>query len=363
MSESLRGEGARVWVPSDGAAGRPAAGKPWYFLEDWYPAYGNLVPRDIATRAIFKVCRELGLGVDKQDQVYLDLTHLPAAEITRKLGGVVEIYEKFVGDDPRKVPMRVFPAVHYSMGGLWVDAQQMTNIAGLFAVGEAEFAYHGANRLGANSLLSCLYGGLVAGPAAIRYATGDADARSPVPTSLLDQWRGKLEQEYATLGRMDGPENPYRIAAELGDLMTGNCTVIRHNDKLRATDVKLQELIERWYKCSVLDTSSHSNRSVMYLRQVWNMLVLARVIAQGALLRDESRGAHYKPDFPQRNDAQFLKTTMASYPEDSRAAGPGGKGVETDPTITYREVDTAHIAPRERTYDVDKGATQAKTAA
>ena len=120
MSESIRGEGGRVWVPSDGQDGRPPKGEPWYFLETMFPAYGNLVPRDIATRAIFKVCVDMGLGVNGKNSVYLDVTHIDAAVLDRKLGGVMEIYEKFVGDDPRKVPMKIFPAVHYSMGGLWV---------------------------------------------------------------------------------------------------------------------------------------------------------------------------------------------------------------------------------------------------
>src|SRR5262249_54659945 len=156
MSESLRGEGGRLWVPSDGGYDdkakkqRPPQGQPWYFLEDRYPAYGNLVPRDIATREIFNVCRELKLGVDGKDQVYLDLTHLGRATLEEKLKGVVEIYEKFVGDDPAKVPMRVFPGMHYSMGGLWIDYDHMTNVPGLFAAGEVDYQYHGANRLGAN---------------------------------------------------------------------------------------------------------------------------------------------------------------------------------------------------------------------
>src|SRR3990172_343657 len=144
MSESIRGEGGRVWTYKDG--------KPWYFLEEMYPAYGNLVPRDIATRTIFDVCVNQGLGIDGDNMVYLDITELDAEEMERKLGGVLDIYRKFQGADPKKVPMKVFPAVHYSMGGLWVDFDQMTSIPGLFGAGEAEYQYHGANRLGANSL-------------------------------------------------------------------------------------------------------------------------------------------------------------------------------------------------------------------
>ena len=120
MSESARGEGGRVWTYKDG--------KPWYFLEEKYPAYGNLVPRDIATREIFDVCVEQKLGINGENMVYLDLSHKDPKELDIKLGGIIEIYEKFTGDDPRKLPMKIFPAVHYSMGGLWVDYKQMTNI-------------------------------------------------------------------------------------------------------------------------------------------------------------------------------------------------------------------------------------------
>ena len=125
MSESARGEGGRIWTYKDG--------KPWYFLEEKYPAYGNLVPRDIATREIFHVCVDQKLGINGENMVYLDLSHKDPKELDVKLGGIIEIYEKFMGDDPRKIPMKIFPAVHYSMGGMWVDYNQMTNIPGLFA--------------------------------------------------------------------------------------------------------------------------------------------------------------------------------------------------------------------------------------
>ncbi len=316
MSESLRGEGGRVWVPSDGGFDdkahkqRPPKGQPWYFLEDRYPAYGNLVPRDIATRAIFNVCRELGLGVDGKDQVYLDLTHLGRHKLEEKLKGVVEIYEKFVGDDPARVPMKVFPGMHYSMGGLWVDYEQQTSIPGLFAAGECEYQYHGANRLGANSLVSCIFGGFTAGPSAVRYA--NAQELGDVPTALLDGAVKDMEALYfGKLARLAGSENPYQIGWELGDWMTGNCTVVRYNDKLRATEEKIVELMDRWRNVKALDAGTTANQSLMYTRQLWNMLVLARVMVRGALLRDESRGAHYKPEFPVRDDARFLKTTLA----------------------------------------------------
>ena len=162
MSEACRGEGGRIWTYKDG--------KPWYFLEEMYPAYGNLVPRDVASRAIFKVCVHMGLGIDNDRRVYLDLSHIPADYLERKLGGILEMYSEFVGQDPRKVPMEIFPSVHYSMGGIWVDRNHHTNLPGLMAAGECDHQYHGANRLGANSLLSAAYSGFIAGPEALRWA-------------------------------------------------------------------------------------------------------------------------------------------------------------------------------------------------
>lgn len=334
MSESARGEGGRIWTYKDG--------KPWYFLEEKYPAYGNLVPRDIATREIFHVCVDEKLGIDGKNQVYLDLTHLPADFLNKKLGGILEIYEKFAGEDPRKKPMRVFPGVHYSMGGMWVDFDHMTNIPGLFAVGECEYQYHGANRLGANALLSCIYSGMVAGPAAVKYGMGLSKAAADVKSDCFDREKRRQDEVFSGIYRMDGPENPYRMAQELGELMTNNVTVVRYNDRLRETDLKLQELQERWNSLGVLDTSwGKANQAAQFVRQLRHMLDLARVITVGALLRDESRGAHYKPEFPQRDDANFLKTTIAEYT-------PSG------PKISYDEVDVQHIKPRQRVYDVDK---------
>src|ERR1700732_5350252 len=159
MSESARGEGGRVWVPKTRGDKRDPKAIPekerWYFLEEWYPKYGNLVPRDIATRAIHKVVYEHNLGIDGKPMVYLDLTHIDRKILDRKLEGILEIYEKFVGDDPRDTPMKIFPGMHYTMGGIWVDFTQATNIPGIYAAGECEYQYHGANRLGANSLVSC----------------------------------------------------------------------------------------------------------------------------------------------------------------------------------------------------------------
>jgi len=364
MSESARGEGGRVWVPRTPGDKRAPLAIPekerWYFLEEKYPAYGNLVPRDIATREIFLVCRN-GFGVDGKRQVYLDLTHIPARELDVKLGGILEIYEKFVGDDPRKVPMKVFPGMHYSMGGLWVDyakdektgmleerspRNQATNIPGLYAGGEVDFSIHGANRLGANSLVSCLYAGKIGGPAMVRYGRETA-AKLPAADAAFAAAKKRWEDAFRAIAGMSGPENPHVLAEEMGDWMTDNVTVIRENGKLRETEAKLQELADRWNRIGLTDRSSYANREISFINQLRNMLVLARVMTRGALLREESRGAHFKvrdlaapideSNILPRDDANFLKTTMAEHTPDG-------------PKITYAPVDTTLIKPRPRKY-------------
>ena len=344
MSESARGEGGRVWVPRNAGEKRPIKQIPdsdrWYFLEEWYPKYGNLVPRDVATRAIHRVVYEFGLGIDGQPMVYLDLTHIDRATLNRKLEGILEIYEKFVGDDPRDVPMKIFPGVHYTMGGLWVDFNQMTNIPGLFAAGECEYQYHGANRLGANSLVSCIFGGFISGPNALKYAQnlegqeGDGGHAAEI---------ARQAEINAKLLKNEGKENPFKLWRELGATMTEHVTVIRYNKGLMQADEKIVELVERYKNVNLSDRSQWANTSFAFARQLKNMLELSRTITLGALLRDESRGAHYKPDFPDRNDEKFLKTTKASF-----------TGAPEGPRFEYEEVDTQYIKPRPRSYTAAK---------
>ena len=164
------------------------------------------MPRDVATRAIFKVVYEHDLGIDGKPMVYLDLTHIDRKVLDRKLEGILEIYEKFVGDDPRDTPMKIFPGMHYTMGGLWVDFKQATNIPGIFAAGEAEYQYHGANRLGANSLVSCIFGGGVAGPQAVKYARGLQSSTDSNGHFAAEQ--KKQEENNALLMKNEGTENP-----------------------------------------------------------------------------------------------------------------------------------------------------------
>jgi len=343
MSESARGEGGRLWVPGKD-------GKPWYFLEELYPAYGNLVPRDIASREVARICAA-GLGVDGKHEVYLDVSHLPEEKLQR-IQGILEIYQKFTGQDPKKVPMRIFPAVHYTMGGAWVDYpaaddpdrevrfRQMSNIPGCFVVGEADFLFHGANRLGANSLLSCLFSGLVAGSEMPRYLEQVKGEIAEAECVAAQQIEEAKRQEILS---RTGPENIFHLQDELADWMTRYATISRNNHDLEVTLKKVKEIRERQKRCKLPDNSRFANQSYLFTSQFEGMVELALVIVKGALLRNESRGSHYKPEFPDRNDELWLKTTIAEYEKE-------------EPKISYIPVDTRHLQPILRDYSKKTGA-------
>jgi succinate dehydrogenase / fumarate reductase flavoprotein subunit len=346
MSESARGEGGRVWVPKQAGDKRRGKdipeGERFYFLEEWYPKYGNLVPRDVATRAIHKVVFEMKMGLPGDPAVYLDVTHIPRDVLDRKLEGILEIYEKFVGVDPHVEPMKVFPAMHYTMGGLWVDNEnQATNIPGVYAAGECEYQYHGANRLGANSLVSCIYGGALAGPAAVRYSRNLEQGCERTPASVFERERVRQQDITDGLLHQQGSENPITIWRELGEVMTENVTVIRYNAALENTLGKIDDLSGRFAKINLQDRTQWANQTLNFARELGNMLVLARAITMGALARNETRGAHYKPEFPNRDDAKWLKTTKASCKSGT---------IKLD----YEPVDTSLLPLRERKYTAVK---------
>jgi succinate dehydrogenase / fumarate reductase flavoprotein subunit len=283
--------------------------------------------------------------VNGQNQVYLDLTHIPAETLDKKLGAILEIYEMFVGDDPRHVPMRIFPGMHYSMGGLWVDFNQRTNIPGLLAAGECDYSIHGANRLGANSLVSCVYGGFTAAPAAIEWAT-NVQRNGTDGSHIYDQETKRQQELNDRLIAQSGNENQYQLHEEMGRIMTDNVTVVRYNDRLKQTDDKLREFEDRYNRISINDSNLWATMALPHARQLRNMINLARVITLGALNRNESRGAHYKPDFPNRDDENWLKSTIAEY---------SGEG----PVFSYEPVDISLIPPRKRDYS--KAKSEAKT--
>lgn len=359
MSESARGEGGRIWVYGDASKqittpeGKSIpcgkTGEPWYFLENLYPAFGNLVPRDIGAREILRIC-ELGLGVGGRQEVFLDVSQLPAEKL-HKLESILDIYDKFTGDDPRKIPMRIFPAVHYSMGGGWVDwpaaddpdrytrFRQMTNLPGCFNVGESDYQYHGANRLGANSLLSCLFGGLVTGLEIPRYLDSLTHSCEQTPTNIYDKALEIEAAEKQNLMARTGGENVFALHNELADWMVRHVTVKRNNTNLSQTLAKIQELKDRYQHISLDDTTQFANQSYLFASQFGPMLDLAQIITQGALLRNEFRGAHYKPEFTERDDQNWLKTTIATFDSSKNHL-----------CITYEPVDTRHLKPVLRDY-------------
>jgi succinate dehydrogenase / fumarate reductase, flavoprotein subunit len=346
MSESARGEGGRVWVPKKPGDTRAPKSIPenerFYFLEEWYPKYGNLVPRDIATRAIHRIVYQEKLGLAGQAAVYLDVSHIDRETLDRKLEGILEIYEKFCGVDPHLEPMKVFPGMHYTMGGTWVNAEdQATNVPGIYAAGECEYQYHGANRLGANSLVSCIFGGGIAGPAAVKYSRNLQKGAESTDASVFDRERKRQEAKNQALLSQQGTENPLTIWKEMGEIMTEHVTVTRINKNLQLADNQLRELQDRFLRVNLSDRTKWSNQTLNFTRELENMLLLARVITLGALARNESRGAHFKPDFPDRDDANWLKTTRAKW-------------ANGEINLTYESVDISLIPPRVRKYDAAK---------
>ncbi|MGL5626988.1 MAG: succinate dehydrogenase flavoprotein subunit [Candidatus Rhabdochlamydia sp.] len=361
ISESSRGEGGRIWVWGDSSKTITSAdgktlscgetGKPWYFLEELYPAFGNLVPRDIGAREILRVC-EMGLGIDQKMQVYLDVSHL-SEKIQHKIASVLDIYQKFTGDDPHKVPMRIFPAVHYSMGGAWVDwpaaddpdrwqrFRQMTNISGCFNVGESEFQYHGANRLGANSLLSCIFSGLVAAAEVPRYLETLEHSYEDMPNPIFLHALKEEEEFKQDLMQRNGSENVHKLHEELSDLLINNVTVKRNNVDLVSALEEIKEIRDRYKNICLDDKGTCLNQTYVFANQFSYMLEIALVITKGALLRNEFRGAHYKPEFPNRDDENWLKTTIATYED-------------IEPKISYRPVDLRYLKPIARDYSKAK---------
>ena len=351
-----------------------------------------MVPRDVGAREIYDICVNDKLGVNGEMKVYLDLTHHTREFLDHRLGGILEIYEKFTGVDPREEPMEIFPAVHYSMGGIWTDytrtdeglidhespQNQMTSITGLYAAGEADYQYHGGNRLGANSLLSCIYTGLMMSPGVLNYVNNVPEAAEDVPETVYTASVKKWQESYSNIKSMNGTENPYALHREMAEEMISNVLIVRENEKLKSTLDKIDEFEARWKNIKCVDTTDWSNPVPSFINQLWNMIQLSKIITKGALLRDEFRGSHYKPEFDlnqpgdfrpetylefekqkesgkineeafapehlaymkrfSENNIKWLKTTIATYKD-------GG------PDISYEPVDTSLIAPRPRKYD------------
>ena len=264
---------------------------------------------------------------------------------------MLEIYEKFTGDNPRKKPMKICPGVHYTMGGAWVDwpaagdkdrferYRQMTNLKGCFNIGESDYLFHGANRLGANSLLSCIFSGLVAGVEVPRYIDDLDSCYKEVPDSTFKKALELEEKTQRTLLNKSGSENVHMLHDELSDWMVRFVSVKRDNPDLEKAIEKIKEIRLRYENIGMTDRGTTLNQTYVFAHQFKAMLEVALIIAKGALLRNEFRGSHFKPEFPERDDEHWLKTTIATYDPS-----------KDEPEISYESIDMRHLDPIHRDY-------------
>jgi succinate dehydrogenase / fumarate reductase flavoprotein subunit len=294
MSESLRNDG-RVWVPT-------ADGGRDYFLERMYPSYGNLVPRDIASRAVKAVC-DAGHGVGPGGQgVYLDFTGVDRSTLEERYGNIFEMYERITGEDPYAAPMRIYPAVHYTMGGLWVDYDLMTTIPGLFAIGEANFSDHGANRLGASALMQGLADGYFVLPATVAGYLADAPF-GPVAADAVAAAGSEVDARVAALVRPGGRRTVDDFHRELGRLLWDECGMARSETGLKSALDRIPALRDE-YRDGVVVTGGRDslNQALERAGRVADFLELAELMCLDALHRTESCGAHYRVERGESRD-------------------------------------------------------------
>ncbi|MEE3327467.1 MAG: fumarate reductase/succinate dehydrogenase flavoprotein subunit [Myxococcota bacterium] len=325
MSESLRNDG-RIWVPRQAADKRSPADIPdsdrYYYLEERYPRFGNLVPRDVASRNAKEVCDE-GLGVGPSGLgVYLDFANAIQDKgqdvIGARYENLFEMYEKITGDSPWSTHMRIFPAPHYTMGGLWVDYNLMSNLPGLFAVGESNFSDHGANRLGASSMMQCLADGYFIIPLTIgdylsRYEHGDVDTNHPAFADAEREAKGRLEKMLS----VQGTETVESLHRELGRVMWDHCGIARNADGLKEAITKIPEIRDRfWNNLRITGSGAQLNQTLEHAGRLADFLEFSELMCRDALARDESCGCHFREEHQTeegealRDDANFSHVSV-----------------------------------------------------
>jgi succinate dehydrogenase / fumarate reductase flavoprotein subunit len=354
MSESLRNDG-RVWVPKNAGDSRAPAEIPDedrdYYLERRYPSFGNLVPRDVASRAAKERC-DAGFGVgDTNLAVYLDfrdaIKRVGEDAIRKKYGNLFHMYHKITAEDPYKVPMKIFPAVHYTMGGLWVDYHLMSNLPGLFVLGEANFSDHGANRLGASALMQ----GLSDGYFVLPYTIGDHLATSQLPTvsedhpacvEALESAQNRIDQ----LLSVQGTRTVDSFHRNLGQIMWDNCGMARNKAGLESAVGQIQELRDQfWQNVRVLGDGNSFNQSLEKAGRVADFLEFGELLATDALHREESCGGHFREEHQtnegeaKRNDEEFNYVAAWEY-----------NGVGEDSTLHKEPLSFDNVPPATRSY-------------
>ncbi|MDQ2894476.1 MAG: fumarate reductase/succinate dehydrogenase flavoprotein subunit [Actinomycetota bacterium] len=354
MSESLRNDG-RVWVPRKADDTREANAIPdaerYYFLEERYPRYGNLVPRDVASRAAKQVCDE-GLGVGPTGRgVYMDfrdaVKQRGEREIAARYGNLFELYERITGESAWRVPMRIYPAPHYAMGGLWVDYNLQTTIPGLFAIGESNFSDHGANRLGASAMMQCLADGYFIAPNTIadylaRLEQPHVDPDHPA----FSQAESAVVERLGRLLAIDGDTPTSQFHRELGKVMHDACGISRVGSKLEAALDELPRIRERfWSELKVGGDERSLNQSLEHAGRVADFLELGELMCRDALERDESCGCHLREEHqteegdPIRNDERFAHVAVWEY-----------KGRDDTPVRHQEQLEFTKMKPDTRSY-------------
>ena len=354
MSESLRNDG-RIWVPKDIQEKRNPVDIPSserdYFLERLYPSYGNMVPRDVASRRAKELC-DGGFGVgDNNRAVYLDLQDAISVkgveEIKSKYGNLLEMYERIVGEDPYKVPMRIYPAPHYTMGGLWVDYTLMSNLAGLFVVGEANFTVHGANRLGANALLQCLADGYFIAPFTIGswLSSQTFEESSHSIEEACKDALARVNERIKALIQIKGSTPVDVFHRRLGEIMIRRCGISRDKNGLKEGLKEVKALHNQFHQNVLIPSEVNCpNPELEKALRVLDFFELAQLMLLDALEREESCGAHFRVEHQTqegealRNDNDYSHIAAWEYVS------------ETDSIKHLEKLSFTHLQPTKRSY-------------
>ncbi|MFF4736294.1 fumarate reductase/succinate dehydrogenase flavoprotein subunit [Streptomyces sp. NPDC001262] len=354
MSESLRNDG-RIWVPKAQGDTRPPAEIPEderdYYLERIYPSFGNLVPRDIASRAAKNVCDE-GRGVGPGGQgVYLDfadaIRRMGRKAVEAKYGNLFEMYERITAEDPYEVPMRIYPAIHYTMGGLWVDYDLQTTVPGLFAIGEANFSDHGANRLGASALMQGLADGYFVLPSTIndylaRHPHDDVPSDHPAVTEAVNGVSDRLRR----LLENDGDRTPDSFHRELGELLWDECGMARTESGLRKALDRIPEIREEfWRRITVPGSGQELNQSLEKANRIVDYLELAELMCLDALHRSESCGGHFREESQTADGEAARRDEEFGYVAAWEFTGTG-----TAPVLHKEDLHFEYVHPTQRSY-------------
>jgi succinate dehydrogenase / fumarate reductase flavoprotein subunit len=357
MSESLRNDG-RVWVPKQKGDKRkpdqiPEAERD-YFLERRYPAFGNLVPRDVASRAAKHECDE-GKGVGSTGlSVYLDfadaIKRLGESTIKARYGNLFDMYQRITDENPYKVPMRIYPAVHYTMGGLWVDYNLMSNLPGLFVLGEANFSDHGANRLGASALMQGLSDGYFVAPATVpNYIASTQFEKVTNEHEAFEEAAQAVQQRLSTLLTNNGSRTALEFHRQLGHIMWENVGMGRTAESLKTALREIPKLrAEFWQDVRVPGEASNINQNLEYAARVADFLEFGELLALDALHRDESCGGHFREEHQTpdgeaaRDDANFSYVAAWEYSGDGRDLGT--------PTLHREPLHFEYVKPTQRSY-------------